>query len=136
MGFAARFGRKAIDTVRKGVDFIEKIPVIGHIIKPLTSAVRSGFSVVEFVVGGLKTAKKGLNLGLGLINRGREIVRTGDITQAHDILRGSRDLVGHSRHAMKQARETVEKAKSVPSLRQRAGRSAGRARRIAKEALN
>ena len=108
VGTVASVGRKAIDVGRHVVGQVEKIPVIGDVLAPATAMARGALGAAEGVVGAAERAQGYMKAGEGLVGQAqkvlggaremgrgvRQVMRTGDLQQAADVVRRGQDLYG------------------------------------------
>ena len=105
-----RVGRKLVNAGKGAVDFVEKTPVLGDILRPATAAARGALGVAESGVAAVERADQYLEKGarlagkaeqaLGGLARGadktigsaRSFIQTGNIAHAKDALRRGQQL--------------------------------------------
>ena len=104
----ADVGRKAVNVGRDVVSAVEKTPILGDIATPVTAAARGALGAAESVVGAAERAKGYMKTGEGLVGQAqkvlggaremgrgvRQVMRTGDLQQAADVVRRGQDLYG------------------------------------------
>lgn len=105
LGSAARLGNKIVEKGSAIVGGIERIPVLGQVLAPATGIARSGLAMVKNLSAGAERGSRMLHDAGDIVRQGREVLRTGDLEQAHSVLRRG--------HALgKEAKSSLEKAKA------------------------
>ena len=115
---ASRIGNKVADTADKVVNFVEKVPIIGHALRDHTATARKAIGMVRTGVAGAEAGQQAISTAEGIVRRGRDAIGSRDTEGA---LRVMREGVS----AGKQAKSDLEKARSV--LRGHADTFRGRA---------
>jgi len=106
----ARLGRKVLGTVHrvgktltegaeKVVNTVERIPVLGQAIAPVTGVVRSGIGLVKDVTAGAKA-------GIDLIDKGEAMLTAGEGALKSKLEKGEMD----ARKAVADSKENVKVA--------------------------
>ena len=104
LGSAARLGNKIVSKGSAIVGGIERIPILGQVLAPATGIARSGLAMVKNLSAGASRGSRMLHDAGDIVRQGREVLRTGDLGQAHQVLRRG--------HALgKEAKSSLEKAK-------------------------
>ena len=123
---ASRIGKKALGTVaRVGhkiatqgtniVSGVERIPIVGQVLAPVTGVVRSGIGLVKNVADLAGAGKEMIEDAEDIVRRGSKAIQTGDVAGASDVLRRGKDLVGTSKNTLERAREVKREAVKVAS---------------------
>ena len=121
---AARVGRKALGAVHrvgnkiatqgsKIVGGIERVPILGQALAPVTGVARSAIGLVRDVADIAGAGEKMLSEGEHIIRAGSEALRTGDVVSASDALRRGKDLVGTTKSTLERARKVKDDAVKV-----------------------
>jgi len=101
-----RVGRKLVNAGKGAVDFVEKTPVLGDVLRPATAAARGALGVAESGVAAVERADQYLEKGARLAGKAEQLVRgadktfgsarsfiqTGNIAHAKDALRRGQQL--------------------------------------------
>ena len=104
LGAVSRVGHKISHVGGDIVGGIERVPVLGQALAPVTGVARSALGMIENVASGADKGLKALNTGERLVREGTHAIRTGDVQQAQSVLREGME-------GAKQARSNLEKAK-------------------------
>lgn len=92
LGEVSRVGHKIASQGGEVVSAVERIPMIGTAVAPITGVARSGLGMIENVASGADKGLSMINRAEGLVREGRDAVRTGDLQQAQQVLRRGGDL--------------------------------------------
>ena len=113
LGTISRVGNKIATQGSKIVGGIERIPILGQALAPITGIARSAIGLVRDVADVAGTGEKLLGEGENIIRAGSEALRTGDVAGASDVLRRGKDLVGTSKSTLERARQVKHDAVKV-----------------------
>tara|TARA_R110000787_G_scaffold277680_4_gene387152 strand:+ start:5941 stop:6357 length:417 start_codon:yes stop_codon:yes gene_type:complete len=113
LGQGARIGNKIADVGSKIVSGVERIPILGQVLAPATGVARSGLAMVKNAADVAGRGSRMLTEAGDIVRQGREVVRSGDIQQAQQVLRRSgdlgRDVKGNLQRASKITKEQFGK---------------------------
>lgn len=115
---AGRLGKKVLGTVSRvghkishqGGDIVgavERIPMVGQALAPVTGVARSALGMIENVASASDKGLKMINTAENLVREGRDAVRTGDLQQAQQVLRRSGDLGRDVKSNLQKARKNI-----------------------------
>ncbi len=115
LGSVSRVGHKIASTGEKIVSGVERVPVVGQVLSPITGVVRSGIGLVKNVSDLADTGKGMIEDAEDIVRRGAKAIQTGDVAGASDVLRRGKNLVGTSKNTLERAREVKSEAMKVAS---------------------
>lgn len=115
LGSVSRVGHKIASTGEKIVSGVERVPVVGQVLSPITGVVRSGIGLVKNVSDLAETGKGMIEDAEDIVRRGAKAIQTGDVAGASDVLRRGKNLVGTSKNTLERAREVKSEAMKVAS---------------------
>tara|TARA_R110000772_G_scaffold39274_7_gene92393 strand:+ start:1759 stop:2190 length:432 start_codon:yes stop_codon:yes gene_type:complete len=113
LGSVSRVGNKIADTASKVVSGIERVPVLGQILSPVTGVVRSGIGLVRDVADVAGTGRDLLTDAQDVVRRGTKALKTGNVAEATDVLRRGKNLVGTSKNTLERARDVQREAVKI-----------------------
>ena len=119
----SRHGKKLVNAGKGALDFIEKTPVVGDILRPATAVGRGVLGVAESAVNTVERADKMLDAGAEIagkveklaqgadqvVGAGRKFVQTGNVAHAKDALRRGQQLHHSSRAVARDARDALRR---------------------------
>jgi len=115
-GEVARVGHKIADVGKKAVSIVERVPVIGTTLAPVTGVARSALGLVENVADGASAATNILDKGDKLVSRGNEMLQGkakadlgGLVKSASNIASDTRDLGKSQMSNVRDAREMMRR---------------------------
>ena len=115
-GEVARVGHKIADVGKSAVSAVERIPVIGQVLAPVTGIARSAIGLVENISDGAETANSIMNKGDKLVSRGNDMLQGkakvdlgGLVKSASSIAGDTRGLGGAMMSNVKDAREMMRR---------------------------
>ena len=112
LGNVHRIGNKIATTGSKIVS-VERVPVLGQALAPVTGVVRSGLGLVKNVSD---VAGKGVEMieeAEDIVRRGGQAIRTGDVQSASEVMRRGKDLVGSAKSQLERAKEVKKDAVKI-----------------------
>ena len=112
-GNVSRVGHKIASVGKSVVGAVERIPVIGQALAPVTGIARSAIGLVEDVADAAGAASKLMGTGSKLIRAGQSAVNKGDVAAAHSVLRSAGGLGGKAKQNIQKASEAIGAAKSL-----------------------
>ena len=114
-GNVSRVGHKIASVGKSVVGAVERIPVIGQALAPVTGIARSAIGLVEDVADAAGGASKLMGTGSKLIRAGQSAVNKGNIAGAHEVLRsaGNLGIGGKAKQNIQKASEAIGAAKSL-----------------------
>jgi hypothetical protein len=115
LGTVSRVGHKIASTGEKIVAGVERVPVMGQVLAPITGVVRSGIGLVKNVSDLADSGKGMIEDAEDIVRRGAKAIQTGDIAGASDTLRRGKQLVGTSKNTLERAREVKSDAMKIAS---------------------
>ena len=115
LGNVSRVGHKIASTGEKIVGGIERVPVIGSVLSPVTGVVRSGIGLVKNVSDLADTGKAMIEDAEDIVRRGSSALSTGNVAEASEVLRRGKQLVGTSKNTLERAREVKSDAMKIAS---------------------
>ena len=115
-GNVSRVGHKIASVSKSVVGAIERVPVIGQALAPVTGIARSAIGLVEDVADAAGGASKLLGNGKKLIRAGQSAVNKGDVAGAHAVLRSAGGLGGKAKQNIQRASEAIGSAKSLAGM--------------------
>jgi len=107
LGEVSRVGHKISSQGGHIVNAVERIPMVGTALAPVTGVARSALGMIENVASGADKGLSMINRAEGLVREGRDAVRTGDLQQAHQVLRRSGDLGRDVKDNLQKARKNI-----------------------------
>tara|TARA_R100000734_G_scaffold19039_2_gene17653 strand:- start:1758 stop:2195 length:438 start_codon:yes stop_codon:yes gene_type:complete len=113
LGNVHRIGNKIATTGSKIVSGVERVPVIGQALAPVTGVVRSGLGLVKNVSD---VAGKGVEMieeAEDIVRRGGQAIRTGDVQSASEVMRRGKDLVGSAKSQLERAKQVKSDAVKI-----------------------
>ena len=110
LGTVNRVGSKIADSGSKIVSGVERIPIIGQTLSPLTGMVRSGIGLVQNVSDIAGRGEMLLGEAEDIVRRGGEALRTGDVQSASEVMRRGKSLVGTSKDTLQRAKQVKRDA--------------------------
>ena len=113
LGSVSRVGHKIASTGEKIVSGVERIPIVGQVLSPITGVVRSGIGLVKNVSDLADTGKGMIEDAEDIVRRVAKAIQTGDVAGASDVLRRGKQLVGTSQNTLERAREVKREAVKV-----------------------
>ena len=113
LGTVHRVGNKIADTGRKIVRGVERIPIIGSALAPVTGIVRSGIGLVQNVSDLAGSGEKLLGDAEDIVRRGAKAIQTGDVQSASEVLRAGKNLVGNTKSTLERARDVKDEAVKI-----------------------
>ena len=108
LGSAARLGNKIAKTGSDIVGGIERIPILGQVLAPATGLARSGLAMVKNLSAGADRGSRMLHDAGDIVRQGREVLRTGDLGQAHEVLRRGHQLHGEAKSSLERAKSEIK----------------------------
>ena len=113
LGTVSRVGNKIADSGRKIVRGVERIPIIGSALAPVTGIVRSGIGLVQNVSDLAGSGEKLLGDAEDIVRRGAKAIQTGDVQSASEVLRAGKNLVGNTKSTLERARDVKDEAVKI-----------------------
>jgi hypothetical protein len=113
LGTVSRVGHKIASTGEKIVSGVERVPIVGQVLSPITGVVRSGIGLVKNVSDLADTGKGLIEYAEDIVRTGAKAIQTGDVAGASDVLRRGKQLVGSSKNTLERAREVKSEAVKV-----------------------
>lgn len=113
LGAVNRVGNKIASTGEKIVSGVERVPVLGQVLSPITGVVRSGIGLVKNVSELAGRGKDMIEDAEDIVRRGGEALKTGNVADAAEVLRRGKQLVGTSKNTLERAREVKDEAIKV-----------------------
>jgi hypothetical protein len=113
LGSVNRIGNKIADTGSRIVSGVERIPIIGQALAPVTGVVRSGIGLIKNVSD---MAGRGVDMiedAEDIVRRGGQAIRTGDVQSASEVVRRGADLVGSAKSQLERAKEVKRDAVKI-----------------------
>ena len=111
LGEASRIGNKIASKGSEIVGGIERIPVLGQVLAPATGIARSGLAMGKNLSAGAERGSRMLHDAGDIVRQGREVLRTGDLGQAHEVLRRGHQLHGEAKSSLQKAKAEVKKVR-------------------------
>ncbi len=115
-GEVARVGHKIADVGKHAVSIVERTPIIGTTLAPVTGVARSALGLIENVADGASTAHKLLSAGDELAQKGQSMLEGktkvdlgGLVKDASKIAGDTRGLGGSIMSNVKDARELMRR---------------------------
>tara|TARA_R110002051_G_scaffold5676_3_gene28852 strand:+ start:641 stop:1156 length:516 start_codon:yes stop_codon:yes gene_type:complete len=115
-GTVSRVGHKIASSGKSVLGVIERIPVIGQALAPVTGVARSAIGLVENVADVAGGAHSILSTGDKLVRAGQHAVNKGDVAGAHAVLRSAGGLGGKAKQNIQRASEAIGSAKSLAGI--------------------
>lgn len=112
-GAVSRVGHKLATHAKNAVNLVERVPVLGTALAPVTGVVRSGIGIVENVADIAGTANKLIDRGDKLVRMGQDALNTRDTAGAMRTIREARDLGKSSGKQLQRASEVLGSARSL-----------------------
>ena len=113
LGTVSRVGHKIASTGEKIVAGVERVPVMGQVLAPITGVVRSGIGLVKNVSDLADSGKSMIEDAEDIVRRGAKAIQTGDVAGASDVLRRGKDFAGASKNTLERAREVKREAVKI-----------------------
>jgi hypothetical protein len=99
LGQVHRVGKQISETGEKVLNTVDRIPVIGQMVSPISGVIRSGIGLVKDVSAGAKA-------GIDLIDKGESMLTAGEEAFKSKLEKGS----GAVKSAVAESRENVKVA--------------------------
>ena len=115
-GSISRVGHKLASHAKNAVSLIERVPILGTALAPVTGVVRSGIGVVENVADIAGTAHKLIDTGDKLVRTGQSALNTRDVAGAVRTFKEAKNLGKASGKQLQRASEVLGSAKSLAGL--------------------
>jgi hypothetical protein len=113
LGSVHRIGSKIADTGSKIVSGVERIPIIGQALSPITGVVRSGIGLIKNVSDMAGRGVDMIDQAEDIVRRGGQAIRTGDVQSASEVVRRGADLVGSAKSQLERAKEVKRDAVKI-----------------------
>lgn len=113
LGTVHRVGNKIATTGSKIVSGVERIPVLGQALSPVTGVVRSGLGLIKNVSDMAGKGKELIESAEGIVRKGASAIRTGDVQSASEVLRSGKDLVGSAKSQLERAKQVKSDAVKI-----------------------
>ena len=108
LGEVSRVGHKIASQGGEVVSAVERVPILGTALAPITGVARSAIGMAENVATGADKGLSMINRAEGLIREGQSAVRSGDLQQAHQVMRRSGDLGRDVKDNLQRAHKTIK----------------------------
>lgn len=113
LGTVHRVGNKIATQGAKIVSGVERVPVIGQALAPVTGVVRSGLGLVKNVSDMAGRGKEMIEDAEDIVRRGASAIRTGDVQSASEVMRRGKDLVGAGKSQLERAKQVKQDAVKI-----------------------
>lgn len=113
LGTVHRVGNKIATTGSKIVSGVERIPIIGQALSPVTGVVRSGIGLIKNVSDVAGRGVEMIEEAEDIVRRGGQAIRTGDVQSASEVIRRGADLVGSAKSQLERAKEVKAEAVKI-----------------------
>jgi hypothetical protein len=113
LGTVNRVGNKIATQGAKIVSGVERIPIIGQALAPITGVARSGLGLIKNVSD---MAGRGVDMiedAEDIVRRGASAIRTGDVQSASEVVRRGANLVGSAKSQLERAKEVKRDAVKI-----------------------
>jgi hypothetical protein len=113
LGTVNRVGNKIATQGAKIVSGVERIPIIGQALAPITGVARSGLGLIKNVSD---MAGRGVDMiedAEDIVRRGGSAIRTGDVQSASEVVRRGANLVGSAKSQLERAKEVKRDAVKI-----------------------
>ena len=115
-GEVARVGHKIADVGKHAVSIVERTPIIGTTLAPVTGVARSALGMIENIADGAETAGKIIGAGDKLVSRGQSMLEGksavdvgGLVKDASKIASDTKGLGGSVMTNVRDARELMRR---------------------------
>ena len=83
LGAVSRVGNTIAHTAEKAVNIVDRIPIVGQVLAPVSGVVRSGIGLVKDVVSAA-------DAGRSLIEGGEGILKSGDVSKVGGLVKDAK----------------------------------------------
>jgi len=105
LGQVHRVGKQIAETGEKVLNTIDRVPILGQAISPISGVVRSGIGLVKDVSAGAKA-------GIDLIDKGEAMLTAGETALKSKLEKGESDV----RKAVEDTKSNVKVAKRMAGM--------------------
>ena len=113
LGTVHRVGNKIATQGSKIVSGVERIPVIGQALAPITGVARSGLGLIKNVSDIAGKGRDMIEDAEDIVRRGASAIRTGDVQSASEVVRRGKDLVGSGKAQLERAKQVKQDAVKI-----------------------
>jgi len=123
---AARLGKKALGSVsrvgntiahgaEKVVNVVDRIPIVGQVLSPLSGVVRSGIGLVKDVAYAAGAGKKLLSQGEDLLSAGESALKNKDLSAVGDLAKQAQGVGKFGKSQLERSKKIVSGSKALVS---------------------
>ena len=108
LGGVSRVGNTIADTAEKVVNVVDRVPVLGQVVAPVSGVVRSGIGLVRDVADASSSAKS-------LIEEGEAVLDSGDISKVGGLVKSAKSKLEKGSALKSDAKELMSDVKKLTS---------------------
>ena len=124
LGNIHRVGNTLANSAEKVVNVVDRVPVLGQIVAPVSGVVRSGIGLVRDVADASASAKS-------LLEEGESVLDSGDISKVGGLVKSAKSKLEKGSQIKRDAKQVLGDAKKITS-----GINRGSARNVGRKALS
>lgn len=93
LGEVHRVGNSIAHNAEKVVDVVDRIPIVGQVLSPISGVVRSGIGLVKDVADGAKKGSELLSMGDKLLSQGETAVKS-QLEKGSNVSNNAKKIIG------------------------------------------
>lgn len=106
LGAVSRVGNTIASTAEKAVNVVDRIPVVGQVLAPVSGVVRSGIGLVKDVADAAEAGKS-------LIEGGEAVLKSGDVSQVGGLVKDAKSKLEKGKALKKDASALMADVKKL-----------------------